>query len=428
MKQLELFDNEEEFDIDEAEKFILEMESTIQQLEEQENFFKENNAFDWALEFPQLCDKQGNWEGFDVVVGNPPYINISNIKDKKLRNYYKKNYTVAKNKTDLYAFFIELSNKLLSKNGMFAFIISNSWLSTDSFSLFRKFILENFNINKITELNNKIFAEASVTPILLFMQKQINQDSTIKIEKYKDEIFNSISEIKSEIFKLNPNFVFTLKTVINPHIETINLQEIVKFSLGIKTTDNERFIKDTKENEDCYKYLRGKDINRYSIDYQNKYVWYRPDLMNEKTGAGARKFEHFLKEKILIRDVAVDIRATLDTENYLVADTITFIYEVDKKYYPKFILCLLNSKYINYWFKTQFSAGLHIKINQLNYIPIPIISKKEQQLFIKLVNKIIENKKENINIEKELKLLDEMIYKLYNLTEDEIKIIENETA
>ncbi len=74
MQQLDLFENDGEFSISEMEKFISEMEIQIQKSEEQDRFFKENNAFDWASEFPQLCDKDGNWIGFDVVIGNPPHV------------------------------------------------------------------------------------------------------------------------------------------------------------------------------------------------------------------------------------------------------------------------------------------------------------------------------------------------------------------
>jgi len=207
-------------------------------------------------------------------------------------------------------------------------------------------------------------------------------------------------------------------------IPSIKLGEIAKFSLGIKTADNKRFISDSKKSSASYKILRGKDIGRYFEKFNNKWIWYKPDLMNQRKGAGPRKSDCFLRTKILIKDVATEIQATLDIENYLTADTINIIYEA-KNYDLKFILAILNSKLINKWFKMNFAAGLHIKINQLENIPIP--KKVDQKPFINLVDQILEKKKENPEadvgeLEKEI---DGMVYEIYGLGEDEIKIIKN---
>ena len=207
-------------------------------------------------------------------------------------------------------------------------------------------------------------------------------------------------------------------------IPFIKLGKIAKFSLGIKTTNNKRFISDSKKNTASYKILRGKDIGRYFEKFNNKWIWYKPDLMNQRKGAGPRRLDCFLKTKILIKDIATEIQATLDTKNYLTVDTINIIYEV-KNYDLKFILAILNSKLINKWFKMNFTAGLHIKINQLENIPIP--KKVNQKPFIKLVNQILEKKKDNQEadvgeLEREI---DGMVYELYGLGEEEIGIVKS---
>ena len=130
--------------------------------------------------------------------------------------------------------------------------------------------------------------------------------------------------------------------------------------------------------------LRGRQIGKYHYPKPSEYIWYKPALMMEKDGAGPRKLDYFKNEKIFIQDVAQSIIAFYCDEFILSNDTLSFIYQLDKKYSFKFILAILNSKLINTWFKTNFQAGLHIKINQLQQIPIPIISILNQQ---KLINK-----------------------------------------
>ena len=96
-----------------------------------------DNAFVWEEEFSEVFESGG----FDVVIGNPPYVNIANISHEEYRNYLRKSFKVAKNKSDLYSFFVEKSVNILNENGLLGFIISNSWLGTDSFSEFRKFLI-----------------------------------------------------------------------------------------------------------------------------------------------------------------------------------------------------------------------------------------------------------------------------------------------
>ena len=104
-----------------------------------------DKAFNWQAEFPQVFEKGG----FDIVIGNPPYVNMVNILDEKQRKYYQKNYKTVKNKSDLYSIFTEKSSLLLKENGLFGFIFSNSWMGTDSFSAFREFLAHDVKVTYI---------------------------------------------------------------------------------------------------------------------------------------------------------------------------------------------------------------------------------------------------------------------------------------
>ena len=125
-------------------------------------------AFDWQAEFPEVFANGG----CDVIIGNPPYVNIKNIRNENERNFYTTNYKTAKNMCDLYSIFTEQAKHLLKPNGLFGFIFSNSWLGIKSFSAFREFLLKDVQVSRIVELPENVFADAQVkTVICLYSPK-----------------------------------------------------------------------------------------------------------------------------------------------------------------------------------------------------------------------------------------------------------------
>lgn len=404
--------------------------------------WKDKKPFNWKERFEDVF-KQG---GFDVIIGNPPYVNLANIKDKGDREWLKDHYETAKNKSDLYSFFIERATKLLKDDGLLGFIVSNSWLGTDSFSKFREYLIKNTKVLKLVKLSFGVFADATVTPVLIILQKEkVDKNHATKLLEYKDSKFIDIpNNLTYERIINSPNYNFSFSAEVSFNIPIIKLGEIAKFSLGIKTSDDQRFILDSKKDKDTHPALRGKDVGRYSYKYANKWIWYKPELMMEKVGAGPRKLEYFLREKILFKDVATEICATLDEKNYLSNDTLSLIHKADK-YNLRFILALLNSKFINNWYLTNYPSGLHIKINELQNMPVSKIyfsEKKQKQKhdeLVKLADKMLklnknlqkldpildeeEYKQLKFEIEKTDKEIDEKVYKLYGLTEKEVKIV-----
>lgn len=313
--------------------------------------------------------------GFDVVIGNPPYVTMVNILNAEERKYYQTHYKTVKNKSDLYSIFTERAQQLLKENGKFGFIFSNSWLGTESFSAFREFLAKDVTVTKLTELPDKVFADASVrTIICLFTNKKPSENDSIDVEKYDNGKFVSKGFTLSynKIWQ-TPNYNFNLERNIElTKIETVPLGQIALFSLGIKTSDDKRFVFNEKKDDDCYLFLRGRNIKRWCKPENDEYLWYKPELICEKPGGRPRVFGNFrVPQKIVIQDIAQEITATLDTEKYLCNDTLNIIFDIDENYDIKCILALLNSKLINFWFKKLYPEGLHIKINQLQTIPIP---------------------------------------------------------
>ena len=337
--------------------------------------------------------KGENKHGFDVVIGNPPYVNMVNILNENERKFYQEHYKTVKNKSDLYSIFTEKAHLLLKKNGLFGFIFSNSWMGTDSFTAFREFLAKDVTVTGLTELPEKVFKDATVkTCICFYTNNKPTENNVINIEKCENARFSSkgfVLPYKQILENDKYNFSFE-KTIVLNKIKTIPLKDIVSFSLGIKTSDDKRFIFNEKKDDDCYLFLRGRNIQRWGKPTNNEYLWYRPDLITQKPGGRPRVFENFtVDKKIVIQDIAQEIIATIDESKYLCNDTVNIIFDINKSFDIKFLLGILNSKLINSWFKKTYPEGLHIKINQLETIPIPEISLEAQQPFITLADKML---------------------------------------
>lgn len=348
-----------------------------------------DKAFNWQDKFPKVFEKGG----FDVVIGNPPYVNMANILNEQERKYYQSNYSTVKNKCDLYSIFTEKAKFLLKLDGLFGFIFPNSWMGTESFSKFREFLSKEVNVFQLVELPPGVFEDAIVTTILCFYKNTKPESSNI-IDIYscinKEFIKKNFVLSYEQILK-NPNSSFAFeKTISLENVPCRNLSEISSFSLGIKTSDDARFVFKEPIDNTCYKFIRGRNISRWSHPFNDEWIWYQPELICEKPGGRPRVLENFLvNKKIVIQDIATQITATLDSEKYLCNDTLNVIYSLDKGYSYEYILCILNSKLVNVWFKKIFPAGLHIKTNQLEQIPVPIIPIESQQPFITLANSML---------------------------------------
>ena len=266
------------------------------------------------------------------------------------------------------------------------------------------------------------------TCIILFSKESVDLNTIILID-YNGKVFSKMGySLTYDSIKKFDNYPFSFDRNINlSKVASIKLGDIAGFSLGIKTSNDKKFISNIPFKEDCYHLIRGRNIQRYNTPISDEWIWYRPDLFMEKVGAGPRRIEYFTTSpKILIQDIATEICATIDENKYLCNDTINLIYKLNKGYSFQYILGLLNSKAVRFWHKKVFPEGLHIKIYQLKEIPIPSIKEEEQKPFIMLVNQILAIKRRNISedtsdLESEI---DHLVYNLYGLTEEEIEIIE----
>jgi hypothetical protein len=322
-------------------------------------------------------------EGFDVVIGNPPYVNFANLPEKE-RLLFKSIFNVAKNKTDLFAFFIEKASCLLAQNGVLSFIIPHTWKATDSFTPLRKLIFEKFLFKSIVDLNFGVF-DAIVKPVVIVLERK-NKESNF--HDYDiivlDEGFKFATKVSQSEITSSPVFeIDTLNTVEQKKIFKIieskgqNLNKIIEFSRGIKTSDDDRFLqKSVSDNTEYYPVYRGKNIKSFKLNWDGEYIWYRPDLMKEKIGCVPHTKSFFeVPEKIVTQRVNSSylLQAAYDnSENYFLDTVNVSRYESFSKVCSlKSICAILNSKLINFWYCLKYRMPT-IGIYELNSIPICI--------------------------------------------------------
>ncbi len=371
--------------------------------------------------------------GFDIVIANPPYVNISNIKPDSYRNDLQSRYYSSRNKSDLYSFFIERGFCLLNKEGVQCFIVPHTWKATDSFKNLREIIFMRHSLRLIVNQKMGVF-DAIVNPMIIMLDNQYK-------DKYDIDVYDGIGKFKYKIDIDEIRNSDTLSVDSESSIEEkqlfmsierskFRLSDIIDFSRGIKTSNDKRFISNIKKNNEYKKVYRGRNIKAYTLNWANEYVWYRPDLMREKVGCLPHTKEFFeVPEKLITQRVNSSMQLLVaydDKQNYFLDTTNVSNYKSwNKKFSLKFICGILNSRVVNYWYPKKYRMPT-IGGYELSSIPIPSANITRQQPIIDLVDKILKAKKENPSadtsaLESEI---DRLVYQLYGLTDEEIAIIE----
>jgi type I restriction-modification system DNA methylase subunit len=368
---------------------------------------------EWRDKKPFNWDEEFGAEGFDVVVGNPPYVFARSQKfTNEEKDYYYKKFSLVQYQLNTYLLFIQQATKLLKNNGYFGFIIPNTWQTIDNFSKFRKFLFETMSDISIVNITDKIFAEANVDTSILIFKKTNRSNGKVTLFSYDNAKLDKIFDGKSDTFRdgyivrfSKISYEDTNKVMDIIESKSIKLEEIAIVKSGLKAYEvGKGNPKQTKEMKDeriyhskkqidktYYKYLDGKDVCRHSIKWGGNYLRYGECL------AAPRTFDLFGSERILVRQIPSKppycINATYVDEIYLNDINSMVIYSF-KEYSPKLLLSILNSKLISFWFNLRFNKlqrGLfpQFKVKELKLFPIikePNIKLKEE--LIKLADRM----------------------------------------
>ncbi|MCA6443575.1 MAG: N-6 DNA methylase [Bacteroidetes bacterium] len=423
-------------------KKVTQLTEEIKKLEAEIEEIKANkifeNAFEWRFEFPEVLNDDGDFVGFDVVIGNPPY-GVKLIDREK--EYLKNRFTATSGEVEIYTFFIDLAMAdLLKPSGVFSYITTNTIYYLDKFSQIRKKAFLENRIISLLELEKQVFADApDIVPAIYILQKNAISNNVIKLYKstetkrvydlveFEDFKVNSIEQSK---FEAKTDFVFSLSTneAKENLLKRISLLEPVKKSFkvvyGIKTGDNERFLsKEISGTENWKKCASSaKNIKKFTIDWQGNYL----NVCSDLAGLNNINYE---QPKILIqyiRKLSMPVRlvCALDKNGeYYPLNNFSFIISENGSSL-QVLLGILNSRLMNWYFSNSF-VDYNIKPKYIEQLPLPkeTISFELEKIVAEIIAlKEKDKETDTTNLET---LVDQLVYQLYELTEEEMKIIEN---
>ncbi len=462
---------------DEWNAKVAKLSAEAQKLEAEMEEIKSNkiyeHAFEWRFEFPEVLNDNGDFVGFDVVIGNPPYIRQEDVKE--LSAYFQSKFQCFSGKSDIYVFFYENSINLLKPNGVINFITSGKYFEASYGKPLIEFLLKNTEIIEIINFNDlPVFEGATAYPLIYFASKWSRDDYSFNYYSLNELPTISLQEKLSKADLLRTSkFIFTQNDFKFVDNKISNIIEKVKVGsvpikdfcglpiVGVKTGYNEGFLTDLKDEKIVKPYVFGRDIKKYSpIKPTNQIIFpYKNDYsivgLNEhpeiSTFLEAQKNK--LSQRAIIKEGLANkskcwyeyqqVNKTVDYNNeYIVYPnvslgnnfTLTKSAVIDMtgfliKSNSRYLLAILNSKLIaflmNIWSISRRGGYLEYKVQYIEKIPIKNISEKEQKPFIELVEKILEGRERENNTTALENQIDRLVYQLYDLTEEEIAIIEN---
>ena len=407
--------------------------------------------FNWSEEFKKIMKEEG---GFDVVIGNPPYVVVKGGRytgfeeSKEVIDYYKGKYKYIQQQINIYVAFLELSYYLLKKDKFGGMIVPNTLLTNDYCEMIRKFFLHNA---QIISLNNegKVFENAVVESIVIVYRKAIEDRNKIntkfagKTNSVDQSILSGFYRSRFLIHLTEASMNLISKCLRN----TKKLKDLCEVWRGITTGDDKKFLSKKKVNEKYKKIVQGKQIHRYYTKEFELYVYY--DATQLDRARQPRIFE--VEEKLVSKFVSKDLEFSYDDKKLYALNTTCVIFSLQQTSENiKYILGLLNSKLLNFYFRQVFTDYRDVfpivKSGHLEQLPIHTIDfsnspeKKLHDDLVSLVDVMLDlnkknqtskgSKKEQIQrqIEETNKEIDEIVYKLYGITEKERKIIEGVTV
>ncbi|WQT39146.1 class I SAM-dependent DNA methyltransferase [Helicobacter pylori] len=477
----------------EANRLLIKIKECYETLEN----LKNSKTLEWRFEFPEVLDDEGDFLGFDCIIGNPPYIRQEQIRE--IKPLLQKQYQDFYNSTaDIYTYFFALSYHLLKEKGFNAFITSNKYARAKYGAKLREWLLKKTTIVSYMELNAlKVFESATVdTSIMSFIKQDPTKESDFK---YYEPTPDDKSDLKSAHSLPMKQNALSIESFIFADTTLLDLRDKIEKSgtplkdwdiqiyRGILTGANEAFIIPTEKREEILNacktqeerertealikpILRGKDIKRYSYEWAGEWVinthnGYTSNLKFKIPPIDIEKYpaikthldSHY--DTIATRcdqgDTPYHLRNCAYLEDFekekivypcIMAKEPCFVYEEKGFYAPapaniitgdkieiKYITALLNSKCIYFAMRKFYMGGGiegELKTNNLEKIPIPKITPQNQKLADKITDGAkqilaLKEKDPKANTQQLEKEIDALVYQLYNLTDEEIKIIEN---
>ena len=421
--------------------------------------YDQHGSADWF----DLGRMFGITDGFDVVVGNPPYINIENLPDT-IKNYLFENYQACSGRTDIYIAFLEKSISILNANGFMSFILPSAFATQQYGEKMRQTLIRDHAIREVVDASSyRIFENAAVYNIVLTVGNTKGQHQTeVRLHSNNADfdtrggtVFcvdqHAFSGLKDSRLETNPLVFESLDLREKIWQRAVRFDRICFVAYGARL--NHRTEKLGKQHyisqspiPGAKRFCEGKDIERYSFS-QEGWLDYTPHEHYNPMFP-----ELFENEKLMIINVVKDqLRFAYDGKGFYNSHTVLNCVRLDllsrashvsarramrnadkkfaKQFSYGFLLGVLNSRLINWYFQSFLSESLHFYPNDAKQLPIPNTTSEQQTPIVQLVDKVLDDKHaipdaDTSALEKDI---DELVYSLYELTLEEIAIVEEAT-
>jgi hypothetical protein len=332
-----------------------------------------------------IIENQNPNIGFDIVIGNPPYVVVND-------NVYLKNYTTAKC-CDLYCYFFELATKLTKRNGFLTFITPSLFIKGLKFKSLQNLLISSIDELKIIDKGDKVFKDVSMpTAITLFKNKK---PATIHTWQ--------------ELFLNNP---ITTQMRKNSFV----LGSLAKIQRGFEIGKNK-----TKKNKTEIPFVTGEDVGKYFV----KNIRFISKDIFDKNAKG--DLSYYKSPRVLIRETGSNITA-LFLEDELFCNRSLYSIIPIKTINPKYLTALLCSNLIQFFYQSEFKTDTNIfpkiRIAQVKRIPIISATNCVQKLISKIIDNVIKLKSEAKDTNALEQEIDNLVYRLYELSYDEVKVID----
>ncbi len=417
------------------------------------------DSMEWMIEFPELLDINGVFQGFDIIIANPPYGILNKKQNQKVSikvsndfiDYLKNSIeykSALSGMMNIYKFFILRSFKLLKGSGFFIQIFPLSFACDSSFMTLRKYIFDNYSIIDIEafperdSIARRVFEHAKVSVCILSALNTCNKEQSFYIRK-NDNKFVDLTKDKTRldlktIKTLDENLTIPLASNFDLDL-LLKIRKIAKplntiahcYTGEIDISINAKYITDNSLDKELIKgaildrYVKKKEMSQGEIQFLNseKYL----------SEIKAEKAQHHLQERIVMQGLTgvnekIRLKMTIIPSGIFCANSVNYLYFTDCNVNKKYILALLNSRLLNYIFKIS-STNSNVNCYEVDSLPIILADETTQKDIAIIVDKLLLEKKNETN--KELcchleEQINKKVYSIYNLTYQEVLTIDED--
>lgn len=437
--QIQVMQNPDLFGAKKVDKKLLQQKQKALNLLEAERASIEANkvyegAFEWRFEFPEVLDEQGNYRGFDVVLGNPPYIPLENFTERE-RAEFRLKYEQLERKYDTSVLFILEGLNLMKPEGILSFIAPQTWQTGENYAKFRQFILKNKGVGKIINLPFNIFEDAYVDTSVYELYNSINHEYGIYNYDKKDKI-KGLDKIRLNYITIDNIVKPDYKIILDENATNLGLKfvgnkfitlgEITKSTQGLSGSNFEKT--DIEENtEENYPFLSKGNVYNYSLIKEEIYY----TSLSEKKSL---KQFYNAEDKLLIRRI-INRQNRLSVgycnEKLVFKKDINPFIVIDTRFNVKYLLGILASKLLSYLYLNTSSIATkndfrQTTLSELRKLPIPLVDLDKQYPIAELTDNIISLKKKDSSIDTSVleAKIDLLVYLLYKLSYEEVLLVD----